>query len=882
MNQLPVQNPVIRWYSYISPIIFFLVFAVSCKSVHVPDQELSESELLIENSTEELDEIRTIDTAAVKALISQKEKVAESYKPSAKIDFDILHTDLDLSFDYQRQAVLGKAELTIRPFFYPTGELVLDAQDFEFDEIFFIQNGKQESVRYDYDEEKIHIHLPGELTKTDTFQIVLDYTAFPERNAGAGSEAIIDTKGLYFIDPLDTVPDKPRMIWTQGETAHNSKWFPTIDSPNNKFTQLIKLTVSDTLITVGNGELVKQESLGDGMRKDYWEMKLPHSAYLAAFVVGDFGKVEAEWENVPLGYYVEKGYEKGAGKVFKNTPEMIGFFSELLGVRYPWPKYDQIVVRDFVSGAMENTTASIFMEELRLTEREAIDSEWDYIIAHELFHQWFGDYVTTESWANLTLNEGFANYSEFLWNEYKYGRDEAKLKLIVEMENYFAEAETKQVDLIRYDYAEAEDMFDSHSYSKGGVILHMLREYLGAEAFFAGVRHYLERHSFDNVEVNDLRIAFEKVSGEDLNWFFNQWFLDKGHPELQFEVDYSDPKNVQISVTQQQDLATTPLYRLPLDVSWYEGNERISKRFMITKAFQKIDLGNENPVELIFLDEEKNMLAQKYVEMDAGQMRKQFKTSGFGIARYEALDSLAAWEAMTELESIIPEALDDEFWSVRESALTILQGHSDWLEDSPELARKIAHMAENDERNSVRAGALDVLTAFGPDEYYATFLKLASDSSYLVAGSALMGLVSIEPEKIDPAVIEGFAGEGNFRMVIPVADYYLTNSVTGKGAWFMDQAKAISGQGLYYYLGYFSEYFSSFPEEGKADAVDFLLGKMRKDARSYIRLGAFQALLGFSDDEEVLKKTREVAALETDAELTMYYEYFLEVMKDEN
>lgn len=880
MNQLTERRPNLRPYSILYQLVFFLVFGVACKSAHLADQE--ESGGLIEEIQVSEVPVQPVDSMIVNIPIPQKKPSFEDYKPSAKKEFDILHTDLDLSFDYERQGVIGKAELTIKPFFYPIRALVLDAQDFEFDEIVFSQGGKQESTTYDYDGRKIYIHLPRELTRSDTFQIALDYTAFPERNSGAGSEAISDTKGLYFIDPLDTMPDKPRMIWTQGETAHNSKWFPTVDSPNNKFTQLIKLTVSDTLVSVGNGELIRQEDLGNGMRKDHWAMKLPHSAYLAAFAIGDFGKVEANWEDVPLRYFVEKGYEKGAEKVFKNTPEMIGFFSDLLGVRYPWPKYDQIVVRDFVSGAMENTTVSIFMEELRLTEREAIDSEWDYIIAHELFHQWFGDYVTTESWANLTLNEGFANYSEFLWNEYKYGADEAKLKLISEMENYFLEAETKQVDLIRYYYGNAEDMFDSHSYSKGGAVVHMLREYLGPEAFYASLKVYLEEHAFENVEVNDLRMAFEKVSGEDLNWFFNQWFLDKGHPELHFEVDYSNPKNVQISVTQLQDLNTSPLYQLPLDVSWYEGNEHKSKRFMITKAFQKIELENEVPVELLFLDEQKNLLAKKSIELTPDYMRQQFKHSKFGIARYEALDSLAAWEALTELESILPKALEDDFWSVRESALSILQGHSEWLEDTPELARKVAYLAENDSRNSVRAGAIDVLAAFSPDDYYSTFLELAKDSSYLVAGSALMGLVSMESQKVDSLLVESYAGENNFRMVIPVADYYITNAIAGKGDWFLNQANAISGEGLYYYLGYLSEYFTRLPKEGKEDAIDYLLGKMKNDTRTYIRLGAFQGLLGFSDDQEILKKINEVAAQETDSVLLIYYQYFMEALKDEN
>ncbi|SFA87020.1 M1 family metallopeptidase [Algoriphagus aquimarinus] len=876
MNQLTLKNLSYRWIVTKLPALFFVVILMACKTnqgaVEVDDG------LILATETH----LAEIDSSMIKALIATEELAIKSYQPSEKKDFDILHTELDLAFDYLNQSVIGTAILTIKPFFYAQNELTLDAQDFELGEIFFSQKGDLESLRYQYDDQKIRIQLPRQLTRKDTFQITFDYTAFPERNAGEGSAAITDTKGLYFIDPLDTVADKPTMIWTQGETAHNSKWFPTIDSPNEKFTQLIKLTVLDSLISIGNGELIRQENLGNGLRKDYWELKLPHSPYLAAFAIGDFGKVTAQWEDVPLGYFVEKGYEKGAEKVFKNTPEMIGFFSELLGVKYPWPKYDQIVVRDFVSGAMENTTASIFMEELRLTEREAIDSEWDYIIAHELFHQWFGDYVTTESWANITLNEGFANYSEFLWNEYKYGADEAKLKLIAETENYFAEAETKQVELVRFEYENAEDLFDSHSYSKGGAILHMLREYLGAEAFYAGLNDYLEEHAFDNVEVNDLRIAFEKVSGEDLNWFFNQWFLDKGHPDINFKVDYSDPSNVLITVSQLQDLSTTPLYQFPLEVSWYEGSKRNSKRFMITRASQEIALENGSPVNLVLIDEEKNLLAKKSIKMSPDQMREQFRSSIFGIARYEALDSLMAWEATTELESILPAALEDQFWSIRESALSILQGRPEWLADTPELERRVVGMAVNDTKNSVRAGALDVLSAYGPDKHYTTFLNLVNDSSYLVAGSALMGLVTVTDHKIDSGIIEGFAAENNFRMVIPVADYYITNSILGKGNWFIEKANSISGEGLYFFLGYFSEYFSRFPEEGEMDAVTFLLEKMENDSRNYVRLGAFQGLLSFTEKPEVMKRISEAAAREADAELIMYYQYFLEALKDEN
>ncbi|HSF55620.1 MAG TPA: M1 family metallopeptidase [Algoriphagus sp.] len=851
-----------------------LLIAMSCKS----------DKIIIEPTPEpvtfsEPDSIAVMDSVRILQLIREKQAKIESYQPSACREFDLLHTDLDLSFDYTRQAVLGKARLTLKPFLYPKKDLILDAKDFEVGAIFRVNGGDLTKLSYRYDEKQLQIYLPELLSSNDTIEVEINYTAFPERNSGNGSEAITDTKGLYFIDPMDTIPGKPTMIWTQGETEHNSKWFPTIDKPNERATQLFKLTVPDTLVTISNGVLIRQEALGNGMRKDYWEMALPHAPYLAAIAIGDFGKVEDKWGDIPLGYYVEKGFEKGAAKVFENTPEMIGFFEEKLGVKYPWPKYDQIVVRDFVSGAMENTTASIFMEELRLNEREAVDSEWDYIIAHELFHQWFGDLVTTESWSNLTLNEAFANYSEYLWNEHKYGKDQAALKLVSEMEGYFSESESKQVDLIRFDYDDSEDMFDAHSYNKGGVILHMLREHLGDEAFFKALNEYLNRYAFQSVEVHDLRLAFERASGQDLNWFFNQWFLDKGHPELYFEVDYSQPENILVSVFQAQNLENSPLFQLPIEVSWYVDGDRKTKTIFLNQAFQQFALENVNPVNQVYMDEGKNLLARRSQEISSEQFARQFKESELGVARYEALDSLVSREATDQLLEILPFAVKDSFWSVRENALGFMQNDPE-LKSITGIEEMVYKVAEKDPKNSVRAAAIDLLSAWDPDKYQNDFLRYVNDSSYLVAGSALMGLVSAVETPVDSTVIGRFSGDENFRMTIPVAEYYIMQSVSGKGGWFLDRMKHLSGEGLYYYLGYFSEYFSRFPEEGKNEAVGELLILMGKSSEKFIRLGAFQALVGFADDELVVGKISQLVALESDSELKNYYNYFLEALKE--
>lgn len=871
MEQMQSRPKKILNNSLILSFAVGLFFVSSCKSEKAAVQPAIETSASTDSvSTDEAEKLRILK------LIKEKEAEISGYQASAKRIFDLLHTDLDLAFDWKRQAVIGKAKLKLVPYFYPQKELILDAKDFEVGAIYLLQEEIQSKLNYSYDEKQLKIYLPEVYSSMDTLEVEINYSAFPERNSGAGSEAITDNKGLYFIDPLDTIPSKPTMIWTQGETEHNSKWFPTIDKPNERSTQLFKLTIPDSMVSVSNGELIRQEKLENGFRKDYWEMKLPHAPYLAAIAVGDFAKVEAKWKNIPLGYYVERGFEKGAARVFRNTPEMIGFFEEKLGVNYPWPKYDQIVVRDFVSGAMENTTASIFMEELLLDEREAIDSEWDYIIAHELFHQWFGNLVTTESWANLTLNESFANYSEYLWNEYKYGQDQAALELVTEMEGYFAESETKQVDLIRFDYVDSEDMFDAHSYNKGGVILHMLRKHIGDAAFFQGLNGYLTAHAFQAVEVHDLRLSFEKVSGLDLNWFFNQWFLDKGHPELLFQVDYSQPENILISAYQVQDLTSAPLYQLPIEVSWYEDQVRKSKTFSMTQAFQQFALENGTPVKQVYLDEGKDLLARRTMEMNADQFAVQFKESELGVARYEALDSLVAREAKEHLLEILPLAVKDPFWSVRENALGFLQNDPLWREEVEGLEEIVYDLSEEDPKNSVRAAAIDLLAAWDPDKYQSTFMRLANDSSYLIASSALMGLVSSEENPPSLAVIERFAGNPNFRVTVPVSEYYIQQEVSGKGRWFMDRLDQLSGEGLYYFFGYFSEYFSRLPDEGKSGAVARLLTEMEKNPKNYLRQGAFLALLSFADEEEVIVEINRVAEKEAEQSLKNYYQYFLE------
>jgi aminopeptidase N len=254
-------------------------------------------------------------------------------------------------------------------------------------------------------------------------------------------------------------------------------------------------------------------------------MDQPHAPYLFFIGAGDFAVVKDTWKGKEVSYYVDKEYAPVAKKIFGLTPEMMTYFSKITGVEYPWVKYGQMVAHDYVSGAMENTTATLHGDGAQQDARELVDgNNWEGTIAHELFHQWFGDYVTTESWSNLTLNESFANYSEYLWDEYKYGKDKADATHYSAMQGYLGSGSEKK-DLVRFYYGDKEDMFDAVSYNKGGRILHMLRNYVGDSAFFKSLNLYLTTNKYKSAEAHQLRLAFEEITGKDLNLFFNQWYL---------------------------------------------------------------------------------------------------------------------------------------------------------------------------------------------------------------------------------------------------------------------------------------------------------------------------------------------------------------------
>ncbi|HJY23944.1 MAG TPA: M1 family metallopeptidase, partial [Hanamia sp.] len=337
----------------------------------------------------------------------------------------------------------------------------------------------------------------------------------------------------------------------------------TIDKPGQKTTQEITTTVPSKYVTLSNGLLTSQKKNADGTRTDTWKMNLPNSPYLFFMGVGDYTIVKDYYKKMSVDYYVEKEYAPVAKRIFGETPAMIGFFEKITGVPYAWPKYDQIVGRDYVSGAMENTTATLHQESAYQNARQLVDGNaWESVIAHELFHHWFGDLVTAESWSNITLNESFANYSQYLWDEYRHGKDAADENAFTEMQGYLMSGSNDK-DLVRFHYKDKEDVFDAVSYNKGGRILNMLRNYVGDSAFFKSLNKYLTTYKFKSAEAQQLRLVFEDITGKDLNWFWNQWYYGSGQPDLDISYDYNEGK-ARVIVQQQQKGGN--VFKLPIAI----------------------------------------------------------------------------------------------------------------------------------------------------------------------------------------------------------------------------------------------------------------------------------------------------------------------------
>lgn len=731
---------------------------------------------------------------------------AQVYQTTPEKINNLVHTKLEARFDYTKSQLNGKVWLTLQPHFYPTDSLRLDAKGMNIKQVALVRNGKNSALKYTYDSLQLDIDLDRTYRRGESYVLYLEYTAKPNDFKTKGSAAITDAKGLYFINPLGTEANKPTQIWTQGETEATSVWVPTIDRPNQKTTQEFYLTVPAKYVSLSNGKLVSQKTNSDGTRTDYWKMDQPHAPYLFFMGVGDFAVVKDNYKGKEVSYYVEKDYAGVARRIFGMTPEMMQFFSKITGVEYPWVKYAQMVVRDYVSGAMENTTATLHGESAQQDARQLTDgNSWEDVIAHELFHHWFGDYVTSESWSNLTLNESFANYSEYLWREYKYGKESADAHSHEDMQGYIMSG-SEEKDLVRFDYRDKEDMFDAVSYNKGGRILHMLRNYIGDSAFFKGMNLYLTTNKYKTAEAHQLRLAFEEVTGKDLNPFFNQWYFGKGHPKLDITYNYNDAaKQVQVIVRQTQD--STNLFQLPTAIDVYQGNDRMRYNVWVKNRVDTFVFAAQRRPDLVNFDAEKVLLAEKKENKTLQEYAFQYQHGRNFMDRYEALATAAEAQAEQKAVEMLMQALNDPYHELRSMAIQNLDLKKHSVKTLAE--EKLYAIAQKDPKRTVKAAAISKLGEYGFAKYVPLFRSAISDSSYTVAASGLEALslvdtaaAAAELAKLPKTGLKGALAGAATRVMIQSGDESNAETIlTNFEAMPLNQAKFESMVPLIQYLG---------------------------------------------------------------------------------
>ena len=666
-----------------------------------------------------------------------------TYRATATKTNNLKHTKLVASFNYEKAQMNGEVWLKFQPHFYPTNKLVLDAKAMDIKEVALIKGAAKTKLSYSYDSLQLHIDLDKTYTAKESYTVYIKYIARPNEFKGQGSEAIRDAKGMYFINPLGTDKDKPTQIWTQGETEASSVWIPTIDKTNQKTTQEFYLTVPSKYVSLSNGLLVKQTDLKNGFREDVWKMDLPHSPYLFFIGIGDYAVIKDTYKGKEVSYYIEKAYEKVARKIYGNTPQMIAFFESKLGVPFPWSKYAQISGRDFVSGAMENTTATLHSDAVQQDARELIDgNNWESTIAHELFHQWFGDYVTAESWSNITVNESFADYSQTLWFEHSQGKDAGAYENYTGLRNYLSSPTDAEKDLVRFFYKDKEDVFDLVSYQKGGRILNMLRHFVGDDAFFASLNKYLADNKFSNGSAIKLKLAFEAVTGKDLNWFFNQWYFSNGHPYVRIQQKYiADQQKVLVTVQQTQ--TQEKIFTLPIGVDVYVQGKlnhyEVWSKNRVDSFYFPAAVAPDN----VNVDNDKVLLWVKDESKPIEQYAYQFKYARNFLDRFEAANEAATNLKNPAAKAIIEAALKDSFHVIRSIALN---SYNPSAIDAT-MEAEIVRLAATDKVSTVREDAINVLSKINKPSFTPLYEKWVNDSSYTVAGAALAALELVDSTK---------------------------------------------------------------------------------------------------------------------------------------
>jgi aminopeptidase N len=688
-------------------------------------------------------------------------------------DYDLEHSRIALRFDLDQKRVIGDVTHTLTILHDATSKIVFDSAGLTIHSATL----NKSAAKFETKDDKLIIPLTTAAHAGQKFDITIRYEGKP-------------TKGLYFILPDKDYPDRPKQVWTQGESEDTRYYLPTYDYPNDRLTTETILTVPASWITVANGKLINVSDAANGMKTWTWKESVPSSTYLFTVVAGEFEEIKDSWRGIPVTYYAPKGRGDRLSINYSNTPQMIELFSAKLGVNYPWEKYAQAMVDDFVAGGMENSSAttntSNSLQHPKLAP-EFFTGE-DGLISHELGHQWFGDLVTCKDWGDIWLNEGFATFMEFVWTESHFGKDQADYERWQSAHQWFEEANLYSKPTVRHDFNDSGE-FDGNAYTKGGWVLYMLRHQLGEDAFYYGLKHYLEVNRGKNVVTADLARAMEEATHSNVDQFFNQWLYGAGAPKFDLSYRYDDAKHeVALTVKQTQRVeGRVGLFHIPTEVEITTASG--PKLFPITVSQDKDTAIFTFPADsaplMVLFDKGGHVLKSAEFHKEKREWLFQLKNASDLADRADALTGLAKLKGDDEVVAALNNALlNDKAWGIRANAADALgqlggstaskqlldalnTAKEPWVrnrivsslanfKDAPAIVTKLNSIAGDDSSYRARAAALQALGRLKAPNALATLdAAVAADSpDGFLRNAALRSMGPLGDDKAVPLLLQ--------------------------------------------------------------------------------------------------------------------------------
>jgi aminopeptidase N len=659
-------------------------------------------------------------------------------------DYDLQHSRIALKFDVEKRKVIGDVTHSLAILREGTSKIWFDSVGLDIHSV----TVNKAAAKFESTDTRLIVALPGAAKAGEKFDVEIKYDGKP-------------TKGLYFILPDKDYPERPKQIWTQGESEDTRNYLPTYDEPNDRLTTETILTVPATWLTVANGKLMSVTEAGSGMKTWAWKESLPSSTYLITVVAGEFDQVKETWRGIPVTYYAPRGRGDRLSINYGRTPQMLELLSKKFGVDYPWEQYAQAMVDDFVAGGMENSSATTNTSASLVHPKLAGEYPMgeDDLISHELTHQWFGDLVTCKDWSNVWLNEGFATFGETVWQEAHFGQDRADYERWKSAREWFRQPSLFMKPMVRRDFSEDSDEFDGNAYGKGGWVLYMLRRQLGEEAFYAGIKHYLQSNRGKNVVTADFAKAMEEATHRNIDEFLGQWVYGAGAPRFNVKYSYDEASHqVALTVKQTQKReGAVGLFRVPVGVEITTASGRKLYDIWVTKEEKVYTFPADQKPLMVLFDRGGHLLGEEDFAKPKAQLIYQLNNATEFSDRADAATLLGKLHGDEEAAAALGVAArSDKVDGIREVAAEALGNLG-----GPAAQKELLQALKMPDKPWVRQTQVTALANFKGEAVVAARLDeiAREDGSFRARASALEGLGGAKSASAFATLSAAVAGE---------------------------------------------------------------------------------------------------------------------------